>query len=253
MSNFKKYSEQIDTFVSVCHHLAAKMYVTGHGGNAAWRLEDDLILITPTKTNKGDVTRENVVFIDMKGEKVEGDAKPTGEVPMYLNFFRERPDIQSVVHCHPTVTNAFAITTQKNWLERPLFPETITEVGPVPIVPYEEPLTQKLADVFLPYLERYNAFIMENHGLVIMSPWDVKWIQMCTDLLEMTSVHIVNALSMGGSIKELSHEHVANLHNVNVTRGLPLFGKPGYYERLEECFFPELRDERLAKQQTASA
>ena len=170
MSYFKKYEEQIKSFVGVCHHLAANQYVTGHGGNCAWRLEDDVILITPTKTNKGDVTPENVCFINMSGEKIEGTSKPTGEVPMYMNFFHERPDIQSVVHCHPKVTNAFAITDQKNWLERPLFPETITEVGPVPIVPYEEPLTQKLADNFLPFLERYNAFIMENHGLVIAEP-----------------------------------------------------------------------------------
>ena len=75
---------------------------------------------------------------------------------------------------------------------------------------------------------------------------------MCTDLLEMTSVHIIQALAMGGTVKELSAEHVANLHNVNATRGLPLFGKPGYHERLEECFFPELREKRLAAQEAAA-
>jgi ribulose-5-phosphate 4-epimerase/fuculose-1-phosphate aldolase len=63
---------------------------------------------------------------------------------MYINFFKRRPDIVSVLHCHPPYTNAFAITQQENLLMRPMFPETTTEVGPVPVVPYGEPLTQRL-------------------------------------------------------------------------------------------------------------
>ena len=43
--------------------------------------------------------------------------------------------------------------------------ETVVEVGPVPIVPFGEPLTQELADNFKPYLQKYNTFLMENHGL----------------------------------------------------------------------------------------
>ena len=101
MSYLEKFSDQVDTFVGVCHHLAAKHYVTGHGGNLAWKLDDDVILITPTKHNKGDVSRENVVFINRAGETIEGKVKPTGETPMYVNFFRERPDTQAVLHCHP--------------------------------------------------------------------------------------------------------------------------------------------------------
>ena len=93
MSLLQKHSDKVDTFVGVCHHLAAKQYVTGHGGNLAWKLEDNVILITPTKHNKGDVNRDNVVFINLAGETIEGSVKPTGETPMYVNFFRERPDV----------------------------------------------------------------------------------------------------------------------------------------------------------------
>ena len=53
---------------------------------------------------------------------------------------------------------------------RPLFPETTIEIGPVPVVPYAEPLTEELAENFAPFLPRYNSFIMENHGLVTMTP-----------------------------------------------------------------------------------
>ena len=43
MKLLEKYSDKIDTFVGVCHHLAEKQYVTGHGGNLAWKLEDNFL------------------------------------------------------------------------------------------------------------------------------------------------------------------------------------------------------------------
>jgi len=241
MSLYTTYSEQIKTFVGVCHKLSNLMYVTGFGGNLAWKMTEEIILITPTQTNKGDVTPENVVFINLKGEVLEGDHRPTGETPMYVNFFRERPDVQSVVHCHPPLTNAFTITKGKNWLMRPLFPETITEVGPVPIVPYGEPLTQKLADNFLPFLQKYNAFLMANHGLVIMSPLDIKWTMMTTELLEMTSKHILNALVINDDIHEVSIEDLINQENIMKTRNLPAIGAPALKQSLVDLFYPEAK------------
>jgi len=232
-----KYASQVATFCEVCHTLAKRLYVTGHGGNLAWKLEDDLILITPTRLNKGEVEADDVVFARLSGEKVEGRRNPTGELPMYVNFFRERPDIVSVLHCHPPMTGAFAITKGKNWLMRPLFPETVTEVGPVPVVPYGEPLTQRLADAFLPYLPKYNAFLMENHGLVIMSRGDIGWTLMNTELLEMTATTILQAALLG-DIKEIGLADVRNLDNIMRTRELPLMGAPGVNKSLVDLYFP---------------
>ena len=235
MSLYETYSEQIQAFLRVCHQLAAEKYVTGYGGNLAWKLEDDVILITPTQMNKGQITAEDVVFIRMDGSTIEGSRRPTGETPMYVNFFRERPDIQSVVHCHPPCTNAFAITKGKNWLMRPLFPAPISEVGPVPGVAYGEPLTQRLADNFLPYLQKYNAFLMENHGLVIMSRLDLKWTMMNTELLEMTSLHILQALQLG-DIKEISRADVRDMDRVVTGRNLPFMGGEGVHSSLDEVY-----------------
>jgi L-fuculose-phosphate aldolase len=255
MSYAEKYEHQMKEFLQVCRRLSENMYVTSHGGNLAWRLEEDLILITPTKLNKGDIRVEDLVFIDLEGKRVEGERKPTGETPMYLNFFGQRPDISSVIHCHPPYTNAFAITEDNNWLMRPTFPETSTEVGPVPVVlmrptfpetstevgpvpvvPYGEPLTQKLADNFLPYLRKYNAFLMENHGLVIMSPEGIYRTLELIEILEVTSQSLVAALAIG-EIREISRKDVQDLDNTMRTRNLPLFGAPGVNRSLVDLYF----------------
>ncbi len=238
MSYLEKYSKEVGEFIKVCKTLADRVYVTSQGGNLSYVLEDNLLMITPTCVTKSDVTEEDVVFIDLQGNIVEGTREPTGEVPMYLNFYRDRPDIKSVIHCHPPYTNTFAILKGPNWLMRPVFPETVAEVGPVPLVPYGEPLTQKLADNFAPYIKKYNAFLMENHGLTILSTADIKRTLQLVDILEVSAISMLQAL-MVGELKELTREDVQNLENTMKTRNLPMIGMPGVNASMVDLYFPE--------------
>ena len=236
MKLVEKYQTQVEQFIGVCRRLAAQMYVTSSGGNLAWKLEDNLLLITPTKLNKGDIRTEDVVFIDLKGKIIEGTRRPTGETPMYLKFFNLRSDIISIIHCHPPSTCALAISKGKNWLMRPLFPETTIEVGPVPVVPYAEPITEKLARNFEPFIPRYNSFLMENHGLVSMTRGGIRETMMNIEILEMTAMSVILALQ-AGDIHELDRQAVSDLSNTMRTRNLPLVGAPGANQSLAELYF----------------
>jgi len=238
-SYLQKYREEVKTFIKVCHSLYSKMYVTGYGGNLAWKLEDDVILITPTMMNKGDIQAEDLVFVNMAGETIEGRRKPTGERYMYLKFFQERPDIVSALHCHAPNVCAFAIMDGPQYLMRPYFPETTHEVGPVPLVPYAEPITQKLADNFSPFIRKYNSFLMEKHGLVTLSPEGIEWTHGNVELLEMTAYSLLQALSAGHPIKELTIEEVRDLDNVVKKRSCPMFGAPGVNVSLVDLYFPD--------------
>lgn len=238
MSYLEKFANEVRDFIRVCKSLADRMYTTSLGGNLSIKLEDNLILITPTCVTKSEVTDKDVVFIDMQGKTVEGSRKPTGEVPMYINFYRDRPDIKSVIHCHPTYTNTFAILKGTNWLMKPIFPETVVEVGPVPVVPYGEPLTQRLADNFAPFIKKYNAFLMENHGLTILSPADICRTLQLVDILEVSAIAILQALAVGEP-KELTREDVQNLENTMKTRQLPMIGLPGENASMVDLYFPK--------------
>jgi L-fuculose-phosphate aldolase len=236
MEKFEMYAAEAGEFIRACHRLAQNQYVTSSGGNLAWRLEDDLLLITPTKLYKGDIDLQDLVFIDLKGNVIEGGRKPTGETPMYLKFFALRQDVISVIHCHAPHVCAMAISRGENWLMRPVFPETTIEVGPVPMVPYAEPLTEGLAENFMPFLNRYNSFLMESHGLVSMSRGSIQETLMLVELLELSARSILQALTVG-KIKELNRQAVRDLSNTMQTRGLPLFGAPGVNASLEDLYF----------------
>jgi L-fuculose-phosphate aldolase len=232
----EQYAEQVDQFLSACSKLAADLYVTSAGGNLAWKLEKDLLLITPTKLNKGLVQRKDLVFIDLKGKVIEGNRRPSGETPMYLKFFQVRKDIVSVIHCHPPAVCALAILKGKNWLMRPFYPETTTEIGPVPVVPYAEPLTDKLAENFEPFLSKYDSFIMQNHGLVMMTREGIRETMMNVELLEMSARSLLMALQVG-EVHELDRQAVQDLSNTMRTRDLPMFGAPGVNQSLVDLYF----------------
>lgn len=235
MSLLEKYSKEVELFIKVCQRLAERNFVTSAGGNAAWRLEENVILITPTKTYKGDVNKTNVVFIDMNGVTIEGTAKPTGEKPMYVKFFKERPDIKSVIHCHPPCACACAIMKETELLMVPFYPETVTEVGPIPTVPYAEPLTEELANNFVPYLPYYNSFIMEKHGLVTMTRDDIYYTMQTIELAEGSLDSVLKA-KMAGTLNPINEEELVGLSNVMSTRDLPLYGLPGNNKTLVECY-----------------
>ncbi len=232
----KRYRTEVELFVKVLHRLASNRFVTAFGGNAAWKLEEDLVLITPTQMYKGDVTANDLVFLNLDGDTVEGVKKPTGEKPMYLKFFKDRPDVVSVVHCHPPCVCAAAVMKDAGFLMRPYYPETTTEVGPVPVVPYGQPLTQQLADNFAPFLQKYNSFVMENHGLVTMTRGDIYWTLLTVELLEGSVDSMLKALATG-KVKELSRKAVRDLSEIMRIRSLPLFGAPGANKSLEALYF----------------
>jgi L-fuculose-phosphate aldolase len=240
MTFASRYAAEVAQFIDVLQRMARNRFVTSSGGNAAWKLDDDVILITPTQLYKGDVTVDDVVFLNAAGDTLEGRRKPTGEKPMYLKFFADRPDIVSVIHCHPPCVCAAAVMDDPTFLMRPYFPETSIEVGPVPVVPYAQPLTQRLADNFAPYLPKYNSFIMENHGLVTMSRADIYATYQLVELLEGSVDSLLRAMS-AGTLKEISRDGVRELSHVMATRDLPLMGAPGVNPTLEALYYADVR------------
>ena len=57
-----KYEKEINELVAACHRAAELGYVTSSGGNLSLRVDDNLILITPTGTPKRNMSdRKSVV------------------------------------------------------------------------------------------------------------------------------------------------------------------------------------------------
>ena len=83
---------------------------------------------------------------------------------LHLAIMKERPDVKSVVHCHPPHATAFAVAREP--IPQCVLPEVEVFLGDVPITKYETPGGQEFADTVLPFVKKSNVIILANHGTV---------------------------------------------------------------------------------------
>ena len=77
---------------------------------------------------------------------------------------KERPEVKSVVHCHPPHATAFGIAREP--VPQCVLPEVEIFLGDVPIAKYDIPGSQEFADTILPFVHKSNVIILANHGTV---------------------------------------------------------------------------------------
>jgi L-fuculose-phosphate aldolase len=204
MSNEAKVARQI---VDVCHWLYGKGFVTATDGNVSARLRSGNILTTPTSINKGRVTEVDLVEVTPDGETVESEGTPSMELGMHLFIYRKRSDVEAVVHAHPPYATGFA--TARMALDKNLLPEVIFGLGSIPLAQYATPSTEEVAASIAPYVERANAILLQNHGVVTYGvDLDDAFFKM--EKVEHTA-HIAFVARMLGGEKELSSNEVAKL------------------------------------------
>ena len=97
---------------------------------------------------------------------MRGFRKPTTELDTHLAVYRARPDVEAVVHAHPPVATGFACAGVA--LEEPLVSEAVLGLGPVPLAPYATTGTPEMVSVLEPFLKKYDAVLLANHGVVVM-------------------------------------------------------------------------------------
>ena len=179
---------------------------------------------------------EHICIIDMQGNVLyakEG-CKPTGEWPFHTRIMRNRPDVKGIIHAHPPILTGFAIAGD-DLLRYAYLPEPVLEGGPMLMVPYAVPLSDRLAENFDPVITLSNGFLMENHGCVMVSPEGLKRCLEMIEMMEAMGQSLVVAHSMG-KLRTLTKEQVDELSEVIRIRGLPMPGLPGRVRKLSDIY-----------------
>ncbi len=137
-------------------------FVAANDGNITVKVDDNTFWATPTGVSKGYMTPDMLVKVDAEGNVLEGKYKPSSEIKMHMRIYKERPDVNAVVHAHPPTATGFAIAGIP--LDKYTMPEAVIFLGSVPLTPYGTPSTSEIPDAVSNYLQSYDAFLLENHG-----------------------------------------------------------------------------------------
>jgi L-fuculose-phosphate aldolase len=139
-------------------------YTPGTAGNLSVRLDDRLVLATPTGCSKGLLHAVDMVLIDNDGNKLSGTRNVTSEIGMHLAVYRMRPDVQAIVHTHPPIATAFAACGKA--LDQPICSEILMTTGLVPLAPYATTGTEEVSASLEPFIPDHDAILLANHGLL---------------------------------------------------------------------------------------
>ncbi|MFH1453609.1 MAG: class II aldolase/adducin family protein [Armatimonadota bacterium] len=143
-------------------------FLAGTSGNISVKLGVNAMLITPSGANKADLTPDLIIKTDMDGNYISGKGKPSSELKMHSIVYRKRPDVNAIVHAHPSFATGFASAGIS--LDQKVLPEAILILGEVPLVEYATPSTREVPENLERYLDGRNAFLLANHGALTLGP-----------------------------------------------------------------------------------
>lgn len=142
--------------------MYARGYVASNDGNISARLDDNKFLVTPTGVSKGFMNPEDLIVVNFEGKILSGMKKPSSEVFMHLQVYKDRPDVNSVCHAHPPYATGFAVAGIP--LDKCVLPEVIITLGSIPLIEYGTPGTEELYRPITKLIKDYDAFLLTNHG-----------------------------------------------------------------------------------------
>jgi L-fuculose-phosphate aldolase len=148
--------------VEVGRRMYARGYTASNDGNISVRLDSGRLLMTPKSVCKGFMTPDMMCITDLEGRKLQGDRDPSSETLMHIEVYRQRPDVQAVVHAHPPTATGFAVAGIP--LDRAVLAEVLTTLGSIPIAAYATPSTKELPEAVRKYIRAHDGMLLANHG-----------------------------------------------------------------------------------------
>jgi L-fuculose-phosphate aldolase len=156
-----------EQMVRIGRIMYQKGYISSVEGNLSIRVAPNRILITPSGLHKGFLDPEQVLVVDATGERVgrygaSRGLRPTSELPMHLEAYRQRPDISAIVHAHPK--NAIVLSIAGIPIADCLIPEVIVLLGLIPTAPYTTPSSDENAFAIRTLIRNHDAVMLARHG-----------------------------------------------------------------------------------------
>jgi L-ribulose-5-phosphate 4-epimerase len=180
------------------------------GGNVSARdPETGLVAIKPSGVTYEDLTAESMVVLDLDGNVVEGSYKPSSDTYSHLYIYRNRPDVNGVVHTHSRYATAFAA------VGRPI-PVYLTAQadefgGEIPCAGFSLVGDDSIGRLVVDGIGSSPAILLKNHGVFAIGP-SARAAVKAAVMTEDVAATVFMALQLG-TPDEIPPDDVASLHD----------------------------------------
>jgi L-fuculose-phosphate aldolase len=209
--------------IRVCQRLYQKNFVSASDGNLSVRLSSNRLLITPSGFSKGDLEARWLLIVDMNGKLLRGSRGPRGEelkltteLRLHLEVYRQRPDVNAVLHAHPPVATGFSLAGVS--LAGCLLPEVVYTLGAIPTTRFAAPTTEEVPDSVRELIQSFDALVLDRHGALTVGKdlWEAYY---KLEKLEHTALVMLTAYQLGG-VREMTTEQRQKVVEVGGALGI---------------------------------
>jgi L-fuculose-phosphate aldolase len=106
MSDLDRLKQEI---CDIGDRLYKRGFAAANDRNNTYRVSENEVLCTPAMHCKGFIKPAEIALIDMEGRQLAGEMPRSSEAVLHVEIMMARPDVKSVVHCHPPHATAFAV------------------------------------------------------------------------------------------------------------------------------------------------
>ena len=192
MFNRCKLSKEIIEYGRLC---GIKNFTPGYSGNISARYRDGM-LITTSGSSNGYLKKSDIVYTDFEGKSLEKGKKPSSEKFLHIEIYKKRPEINYIIHVHSPYLSSFA-SAGKDLME-PIMAENVFYFGGIPLAKYALPSTLELVSNTIPYFDKYDAVLMENHGFIVCAK-TMQDAYLKLELAESYAQVVLNTFALGGA------------------------------------------------------
>jgi ribulose-5-phosphate 4-epimerase/fuculose-1-phosphate aldolase len=158
-------ADTIETFVAFCHQAAELGLVRCSSGNLSWRVDDEHVLLSGTKTWLADIRPEQVAVVKLADGVPLNGVSPSIESRFHLGILRSRRDKTCVLHFQSTAATTLACRPSP-WPDLNVILEIPVYVGPVAAVGFRMPGSDELAQAVIAAAAEHDMVVLANHGQV---------------------------------------------------------------------------------------
>lgn len=175
------------------------------GGNVTERLPSGEILMTPSGMVYEDMVPEDVLVMDIKGNVLEGERKPSVDGRALLYILEQLPQINAVIHTHQPYATAVGLIAD----ELPCNLTTLANAtkGAVKVCPYSSAASMQMGVEVVENIGDKLAVILKHHGVISVGDSLKQALYACVYLEEAAKTYSI-AYGMNQNVPLLTPDQV---------------------------------------------
>ncbi len=183
--------------------------VAGTWGNISARVDEDYMVITPSGMDYSRLFPDQMVVVNMNTLEYEGNLKPSIEAVVHSAIYKDRPEVNGVVHTHST----YALTVATARKDIPPICDDQVQIlgGSVRLAAYTMPGTKEMAVEVVKALKERAGALIANHGAITVGR-TLSEAYVGSNVLEKAAQVYINSMAIGGPV-EISQEDIDFFHD----------------------------------------